>query len=165
MAAHSLEEQLIKLGLKDVAEYSLGGKRFIGKVVDVYDGDTCKIILLQDGAFVRYTCRLIGIDTPEMKTKTEGAYKARNRLIQLATNIPFELDNKGTYVATTKLLQANTKLVRVACQEFDKYGRLLVKIYDCTDSDCIADFNTMLVNEKLANNYDGGHKDGFADAV
>jgi len=183
MAELSLEEQLTKMGLKDVSEYSLGGKRFIGKVVDVYDGDTCKIILLQDGSFVRYTCRLIGIDTPEMKTKSEGAYKARNRLIQLATNIPIELDNRGSHVATTKLIQANTKLVRIACKEFDKYGRLLVKIYECSDSDCIVDFNTMLVNEKLANSYDGGqlrvhtelsqmpneakphygHKEGFAE--
>ena len=160
-ASLSLEDQLKTLGLKDVAAYSLAGQKLSGKVVDVYDGDTCKIILLQNGGFVRYTCRLIGIDTPEMKSKTEGAYKARNRLIQLATNTPIELDNRDSHPATTKLLQSNTKLVQVACQEFDKYGRLLVKLYECTDSDCASDFNTVLVSEKLANSYDGGHKEGF----
>ena len=159
--ATELEEKLKTLGLKDVPQYTLEGKQFIGKVVDVYDGDTCKIIFLQDGNFIRYTCRLLGIDTPEMKSKTDNAYKARNRLIQLATNIPIELDNKGSHPATTKLVQGNTKLVRVNCYEFDKYGRLLVKIYDCTDTDCITDINNILVTEKLANNYDGGHKEGF----
>ena len=159
----SLEDKLKTLNLKDVAAYSLAGKKFIGKVVDIYDGDTCKIILLIDGSFVRYTCRLIGIDTPEMKSKTDGAYKARNRLIQLATNTPIELENRGTHSAITKLICSNTKLVQVVCQEFDKYGRLLVKLYDCADSNCQADFNSVLVAEKLANSYDGGHKEGFED--
>ena len=157
----SLEDKLKTLCLKDVSQYSLAGQKYIGKVVDVYDGDTCKIIICQDGKFVRYTCRLIGIDTPEMKSKTDGAYKARNRLIQLATNVSIELDNRGTHPATTRLVQSNSKLVHISCYEFDKYGRLLVKLYEYDDHDCVKDYNSILVDEKLANSYDGGHKEGF----
>ena len=156
-----LQEKLKTLCIKDVSQYSLFGQKYIGKVVDVYDGDTCKIILLQDAKFVRYTCRLLGIDTPEMKSKTDNAYKARNRLIQIATNVAIELDNKGSHPATTRLVQSNSKLVLVSCFEFDKYGRLLVKLYECDDNDCVKDYNSILVAEKLAKSYDGGHKEGF----
>ena len=156
-----MEEQLKTLCLKDVQCYSLDGQRLLGKVVDVYDGDTCKIILLQDGKFVRYTCRLAGIDTPEMKSKTDGAYRARNRLIQLATNVEIDLANRGTHPATTRLIQANTRLVNVHCQTFDKYGRLLVKIYAQEDAgSCL---NDVLLTEHMANSYDGGHKQGFTE--
>ena len=85
-------EQLKTLCLKDVSEYSLDGQTHIGKVVDVYDGDTCKIILLQDGKFVRYNCRLDGIDAAEMRDKSDNAYRARNRLAQLLTDIDISLD-------------------------------------------------------------------------
>lgn len=162
MASHSpLEEQLKTLKITDVSEYSLAGKKFIGKVVDVYDGDTCKIIFLQDGNFIRYTCRLLGIDTPEMKSKTDQAYNARNRLIQLATNIPIDLANKSTHSAITKQCHANTKLVNVECYDFDKYGRLLIKL-SCIDNPVC--FSDIMIAEKLANSYDGGTKQVFADS-
>ena len=110
------------------------------KVVDVYDGDTCKIILQNDDKFVRYTCRLLGIDTPEIKGKTDGAYRA------------IDLDNRGTHSATTRLVQ-------VCCHAFDKYGRLLVKLYaQGDDSSCL---NDVLLGDNLAKSYDGGHKEGF----
>lgn len=156
----SLEEQLMKLCIDDISEYSLDNKTFIGKVVDVYDGDTCKIIIIQDGKYIRYTCRLNGIDTPELKTKdkSDDAYKARNRLIQLTTNIPILLDNKTSHLNITKLIKLNTKLIKIVCQKFDKYGRLLVKLYNYDDTLYTYELNSILINENLAKQYYGGCK-------
>ena len=42
------------------------------------------------------------------------------------------------------------------CLEFDKYGRLLVELYD--DINNSKSFNKLLVEKELAVNYDGGTK-------
>ena len=42
---NDLEEKLLNCNIDDIPEFSLQGLRTLGKIVDVYDGDTCKIIL------------------------------------------------------------------------------------------------------------------------
>ena len=54
---------------KDTPEFSLCGLTLQGKVVECYDADTCKIVLPLQTSFYKFTCRLSGIDTPEMKPK------------------------------------------------------------------------------------------------
>ena len=64
------------------------GKRFNCKVVSVYDGDTIKVVfpIMGSGSMKLYkwNCRLIGVDTPELKTKNklekELGYKVRDKL-------------------------------------------------------------------------------------
>jgi hypothetical protein len=55
---------------KDTPEFSLCGMTLLGKIVECYDADTCKIVLpiqiLTPGSFYKFTCRLNGIDTPEL---------------------------------------------------------------------------------------------------
>ncbi len=168
-----LNTKLEKLQLEDIPEYSLANNNFIGKIVDIYDGDTCKIILLKDNSFIRFNCRLINVDTPEMKLSKNGdienhlalknkAYAARNRLIQLGTNTEISLDNQDSHIKITKLLRNNTKLVMVKCHEFDKYGRLLVELFDIPlFNQGGVSFNQVLITEKFANSYDGGTKSSF----
>ena len=89
---------------KSIGLFSLSGKTLLGKIVNVYDADTCKIVLDKgDNTLEKYCCRLLGIDTPEMKPsksnlnrdlEIESAYNARNRLIQLATSCNIELENR-----------------------------------------------------------------------
>jgi endonuclease YncB( thermonuclease family) len=160
-----LEVKLSKCAIKDIPEFSLNGIRTIGKVVDVYDGDTCKIILANCDILLRFNCRLKFVDTPEMKplrTKPNrdieimNAMKCRNKLIQLTTNCKIELDDKLTKAQVKKILTSNNKVIQVQCHEFDKYGRLLVELYlgDKT-------VNNILVEEGFAKLYDGGTKDVF----
>lgn len=146
-----LQENLKKVKNTDVEEFSLKNKTFIAKVVDIYDGDTCKIIFYLDDKLVKFTCRLNGIDTPELKplkTKVnrdeeiEKAKQCRNKLIELCCG--------------TKDIENNDKLVFIKCNDFDKYGRLLVEIYDSKECEC--SFNNILVKEGLAKCYDGGKK-------
>ena len=110
-----------------------------GKVVDVYDGDTVKIVFpLTDSEperLYRWNCRLINVDTPELRTKNlkekEFGKKVRDEL-------------RG------KILN---NLVEVHCKDFDKYGRLLVEIlYDNVN------INNWLIENNYAKVYAGGKK-------
>lgn len=111
-------------------------------VESVYDGDTITVTLdLGLSIKVKAKCRLLGIDTPEIRTKVaaekEAAYKARDRVRDL-------------------VLEKWVTLHSV--QKPDKYGRLLVKVWT-EGGVCI---NDMLIEERLARPYDGGAKVSWA---
>jgi endonuclease YncB( thermonuclease family) len=154
---------------KDIPEFSLCGLTLKGKVVEVYDGDTCKIVLPLQNSLYKFTCRLNGIDSPEIKPKKDKpnrdneillAKKARNELLKLIipNNSLFDnIDIKKEDICIE--LEKNKKLVIVKCLEFDKYGRLLVELYSNTDSIDSADsFNSILLSKNLSVSYDGGKK-------
>jgi endonuclease YncB( thermonuclease family) len=149
----------------DIPEFSLNGIKTSGKIVEIYDGDTCKIVLLNNNVLQKFNCRINGIDTPEMKPllnkpnreiEIKNAYRCRNRLIQLCTSTSANIDSDVKKVS----LDTNTKIVYVECLEFDKYGRLLVNIYDNETPKSLS-YNDILVNEGFAKKYNGGTKDEF----
>lgn len=152
---NNLEEKLLetlkKIKNTDVDEFSLKNKSFLAKVVDIYDGDTCKIIFYLNDKLVKFTCRLNGIDTPELKPlkskanrdeEIEKAKLCKNKLTELCCG--------------ENTIENNDKLVFIKCNDFDKYGRLLIDIYD--SKECEISFNRILVKEGLAKCYDGGKK-------
>ncbi len=160
-------DRLRSLTDNDIGEFSLEGRKTVGKVVDIYDADTCKIIFGLDNVIVKFNCRLSGIDTPELKPsrskpdrelEKKAAQKARNRLIQLCTDCDCSLDKKFSRKSKKEFLSNNEKLVNIHCGEFDKYGRLLVEIFDINSD---KSFNDMLIDESYANKYDGGKKEPF----
>lgn len=110
-----------------------------GKVVKVYDGDTFTLAAKlpnTDGPVYRFTVRLNGIDTPEIKGKTatekELAKRARDALSSLIMN----------------------KIIILKNIETEKYGRLLADVY-------VEDIhiNEYMVVNKYAVKYDGGTKE------
>ena len=110
-----------------------------GKVVKVYDGDTFTLAAKlpnTDGPVYRFTVRLNGIDTPEIKGKTatekELAKKARDALSSLIMN----------------------KIIILKNIETEKYGRLLAEVY--VDD---ININNYMVDNKYAVKYDGGTKE------
>ena len=131
-------QNLLENTTKDISEFSLCGETFLGKVVELYDADTCKIILPVFGTFYKFTCRLAGIDTPEMKPKKDKlnrdneilmAKKARNELLKLVCGNDKCFDNLNIKKEEiNQQLELNRNLVQVKCLEFDKYGRLLVEL-------------------------------------
>ena len=156
----------IKCG--DINEFSLNNIKTVGKIVDIYDGDTCKIVIIINNLLYKFTCRLISLDTPEMKpplTKNNreleinNAYKCRNKLIQLSTSCNIDIDSNIKKQYCKELLNTNTKIITVLCHEFDKYGRLLVSLYN--NEEDIISYNDILITEGFAKKYDGKHKDGF----
>lgn len=109
-----------------------------GKVIKVYDGDTITIAAKlpnTNGPVYRFSVRLDGIDTPEIKGKSvaerELAKQARDVLHELIYGKVVELRNVAN----------------------EKYGRILADVY-------IGDTNVnqWLVSENFAVLYDGGKK-------
>ena len=124
-----LKNKLIIAKNDDFELYSFNGIETFGKIVEMYDGDTCKIILIINNQLQKINCRLLGLDTPEMKpvlTKINreeeiiNAHKCRNRLLQLSTNCECQIDIIMKKPECKKLLDTNTKIIKVKCHEFDK---------------------------------------------
>ena len=114
----------------------------------------------------KFTCRLNGIDAPEMKPlKSKNnreneilmAKKARAELLKLICPNSEEFDNLDIKKEDIiKELSKNKQLIKVKCCEFDKYGRLLVELYSIDDN--TESFNKKIINKHLAVEYDGGKK-------
>jgi endonuclease YncB( thermonuclease family) len=137
-------------------EFTFNGLKMVGRVVNIHDGDTMNVILpVFDTNLCRFSIRLNGIDTCEIRSKTESnlklALQARTRLFELVTS-------SSPQQPTTdikKYLKDNICLVHVRCYDFDKYGRLLA---DVSVKEGEEVFSSILLKEKLAYAYDGGKK-------
>lgn len=109
-----------------------------GVVIKVYDGDTITIaskLPYRNSPMYRFSVRLFGIDTAEMKAKDkdelEMAKLARDKLSEKILN----------------------KTVILKDIRREKYGRLLANVY--CDKICL---NEWMLEKKLAVSYDGGTK-------
>ena len=169
------EKKELLLNCKDsnIGTFTLKDKEFYAKVVNVYDADTCKAVFFLNDELVKYTIRLKGLDSPEIRLPSSDIYreyqileakKSRNRLIQLCTDCKLELESKLTKTKIQKLINENKKIIKLKCYEFDKYGRLLADLYYSENTEttvtekCI---NKQLIEEGYAYEYDGGTKRKF----
>lgn len=110
-----------------------------GKVIKVYDGDTITIaskMPYENSPIFRFSVRLLGIDTPEIKTKS----KAEKELAVLARD-----------ALSSKIMG---KIIILKNVSLEKYGRLLADVY--LDD---LNLNQWLIENKYAVAYDGGTKD------
>lgn len=118
-----------------VKKFSLEDQVFDAKVIKVYDGDTVTVVFKFNGEYYKWLCRLDGIDTPELKTsikeEKQEAVKARDFLIEKIFN----------------------KIVQIHCGDFDKYGRLLCKIFYEN-----VNINELMIQDGYAVAYFGGTK-------
>ena len=111
-----------------------------GKVVKVYDGDTITIASQLHGSstMYRFSIRLAGIDTPEIKShnplEKERAIYVRNQIHDLLFG----------------------KIIRLTNISMEKYGRVLADIY--LDDLHINDY---IIQHKYGYKYDGGQKQLF----
>ena len=132
----NLEE--LKNCTDSVKPFSLEGHEKIAKCTKCYDADTVHMVFDFDNRLTRWNCRLSGIDSAEIKSKDEEekefAIKSRDFLKE-------------------KILE---KIVKIKCDKFDKYGRLLITIF-CED----VNINELLLKEGYAYKYDGGKKINF----
>jgi endonuclease YncB( thermonuclease family) len=131
---------------KDIPYFSFNGKTFIAKHCNIYDGDTFSVIFEYKGDIIKYRCRCMGYDTAEMKpSKTKENRDAEKELAIKAKNRLEELLNKHP-----------TKLIKINCLDFDKYGRLLVYVNNMVDSKNI---NDIMIEEVHGKAYMGGTKE------
>lgn len=146
----------IDYNLNDVKPFSMIGYKLNVRVVDIYDGDTIKVISNHiNNTYYIYTLRLSGIDTCEITSKNpiikKFAYLARNRLVELITDIIIISSTSKKDIK--EILLENIFTVTIECGKFDKYGRILAKIYNRKGL-----LNDILIKEKLAMPYNGNSK-------
>ncbi len=107
-----------------------------GKIVKCYDGDTVTIATIYNDELVRFSVRMLGYDTAEMRSKDETEKKCAH---EAQEDISSKIMNK--MVTVTKN------------DGFDKYGRLLLELSYEGES-----VNTYMKN-KWGVSYRGGHKE------
>jgi len=111
-----------------------------GRVIKVYDADTITIaskLPYKDSPLYRFSVRLNGIDTPEIKGKdiSEDEKTAAKIARDYVSNLVFN------------------KIIRLENICNEKYGRILADVY----IDDI-NLNELLIKERYAVKYDGGTK-------
>jgi endonuclease YncB( thermonuclease family) len=157
--------QLEECTFENTSEFNVGPK-IQAKVLSCYDGDTFTIAIMLDKIPYKFTCRLMGCDTPEMKaslTKTQQekeqqkvqAVTAKLALLKHLTDCILE---SFTATATNnkeldKHLKNNKKIIELDTFGFDKYGRLLVN-YNIGNI-MLSDF---MITNGYAYAYSGGTK-------
>ncbi len=129
---------------KTIKPFTLAGRTLLAKVIDVYDGDTCKVnIFLYENVLKQFTIRMMGYDCPELRTKNviekKFGYRSKEIMVKLVAN----------------------KLVKLECLDFDKYGRILGNIYIKDDKDNEICVNKFMVDNHLGYNYFGDTKVTF----
>jgi len=149
----------------EIPEFGLiQNKKYKCKIVNIYDGDTCDILLKEYNRYFIVRIRLSGIDTPEIapplnqenrENEVILAKRARNYFINITTNQHINIDN---YEITKKdiknLLQNNKKIIFFTYEKKEKYGRAL-GILSLKHK---ININELLIKEGYANNYNGGTK-------
>ena len=121
------------------------------KLLRVVDGDTVDAeIDLGFKIFIKDRIRLMGIDTPESRTRNlaekSWGKAASARLSELLA------ESDGNFTLVTKV------------QKKGKFGRILGTIQVST-KDGIVDANQVLINEQLAIPYTGGNKEESREAA
>ena len=113
-----------------------------GQVIKVYDGDTITVAAympyIHESPLFRFSVRLVGIDTPEIKGHSEEEK-------QVAKNV--------RDILSDELLHRVVLLKNI---QTDKYGRILADVY-LED----LNINKWLIDKKYAVKYDGGKKQEF----
>lgn len=119
---------------------SLQGCETYARVLSVHDGDTVSLALTttcDENMTLKFACRLANVDTCELTSQNpqgkELALKAKERLLDMITDAGC--------------------VVWVRTHGLDKYGRLLVDLYDERDSP--KTFAEKLIEEGLACEYSG----------
>lgn len=137
------EKKELMASSRETPLLSLNGKHYHAKVVYIYDGDTMHVVFKEFGQLFRWNCRIMNVDTPEIRTKNfkekELGYTVRNRLREMFQD----------------------KIVVIETYDFDKYGRLLIDVLfhenDDTTSPLIK-LSDWLIQNNFAYKYGGGTK-------
>ena len=135
----SLQKRLEKIDHNNIPRFSFKGINTYAFVCKVYDGDTITIVFEYKGDMIKYSTRIYGIDTPEIRTKDDDekkrGYAARDFLSSYILN----------------------KVVKIELLEFDKYGRLLANVFANIGGNYI-NVSNLLIQNNHAKPYFGGKK-------
>jgi endonuclease YncB( thermonuclease family) len=119
--------------------FTLDDYKTWARVVEVYDGDTIKVLLNFRGNIDKWIIRMNGYDSPEMKPLRNKF--DREKEIELAI------------IARDKLIEKTRGIIYIKIVGFDKYGRLLSEVYN---EGC--HINKWMIDNGYGYSYNGGKK-------
>jgi endonuclease YncB( thermonuclease family) len=139
-------------------EFTLNGLHTYARVVNVIDGDTIVCIIPLFDRYYKFSIRLAGIDTYEIKSKhpllKNIALQAKYKLLNLVMDKNNDLIHfNHTSAQIISILKDNVYIVWLECLAFDKYGRVLANV-KLREQDQLT-FSTLLINANLAYKYNG----------
>ena len=130
---------------KKTNKFSLDGLTKLCKVVDVYDGDSCRVVFRHNNVINKWNIRMNGYDSPEIRPskKLENRDEIKKKAVEAKEFLK-------------SLVMNENQLVYLNCCSFDKYGRLLGDMFiNKNDSDSV---NQLMINNNHAYEYHGGTK-------
>lgn len=136
--------QVCDINPKEYEYFSWEGKTFEAKPCDTYDGDTTGFVWIHNGQVIKQKCRCLGYDSPEMRCSKDDPEREAKKARGNAAKARFiELLNQDPTVT-------------IHCGKGDKYGRVLVTIYNQTNGD--KSLNDIMIEEGHGYEYYGGTK-------
>jgi endonuclease YncB( thermonuclease family) len=139
------------LNIHNTSKFSFCNCKYIGKVVNVIDGDTIiAIVQVFPNLYYQLHFRLYGINAPEISgNECTMGLDAKHFLINKITNIAVDDLKEMSYSQLCSIFnKEKSYYVYIDCvDEKDKYGRVLANIY--MDSEYTCNINEYIVN--------GGH--------
>lgn len=148
----------------DTPHISLAGIKSYCRIVDVYDGDSLSIVLPYNDLknVYKFQVRLQNIDTCEITSKNvenrAKAVQARNRVIELLTNLP-QQQGLQSRKDVQKVFREDVYVAWIELSEMDKYNRVLADVYPIGHTSTTSrSISAILVEEHLAYPYFGQTK-------
>ena len=126
-----LIQELKKLTLKSVDQFSFNGIDTLALCPRVYDGDTITVMFEFNDKFIKSNLRLIGLDTPELHSAVEAEAEAARLGQQYLSNLILN------------------QIIRVELGDLDKYGRILATIYTLDNEN----INELMISKGFARAY------------
>ena len=135
----------LKQADKSTPVFTLEGDMKLCKVVDIYDGDTIKVVFMDNNRINKWNIRMEGYDSPEMRPsrKLENRDEIKKKAVEAKNYLK-------------SLIMNENQLVYLKCGKFDKYGRLLGYVY--INQDDTESVNEMMIKNNHAYEYHGGNK-------
>lgn len=140
--ADGMEDVLCGCTTRNTPLFGLFGLQAPCRLVECHDGDTVKVAVLILGVPAIVTCRVEGIDCPEITPPKEmegreeciaAATKARNQAIRWMSGLELDPQKKYSDKSVGRLLEACRKVVYARFLRSDKYGRTLARFYETED--------------------------------
>jgi endonuclease YncB( thermonuclease family) len=128
--------------------FNFYGQKFVVKPCHFYDGDTFSAIFNFNGKIIKYKCRCNGYDCAEIKPLKSNPNRDKEK----------ELAKFAKDRFTQLTLAHPSGLCLIECGNFDKYGRILVTVYNGINTESI---NDIMIKEGHGKPYDGGTKDSW----
>jgi endonuclease YncB( thermonuclease family) len=126
---------------KNTEKFNFKDKVYQAKCVKVYDGDTITVVFKVFGAFHKFSIRMDGYDSPEMRSKNTDPQKK-------------ELEKSWACKSRDFLSDIILdKVITLKCKDYDKYGRIMA-VVELEGKN----INDLMISNGYTRVYDGGHK-------